>query len=303
MAVTTAEFGYFPHELEETCGPISISTLTDLAVKATEVQTSGTVEDGWVYAPLGLKRDVFNDKTHQMPYPCRVFGMPKTHVLKHDSADGLAHLQFLVWCVGFFEGMRLTTSERGFLDATPVRRGTLTDFVLHRRLASAIQLAESFWQLHHGHHRRTKRIEGIIHVLFMSSYPLYLEFERFMYLYTALDGCYALTKDLYGGKSQNHASRIEWMCQKFDIPVPVWAQSASSATEVSAVRNDTFHEALFFQEPLGFAVYGGAKSVAGVPLQMHALVCRLIVALLGKPDCAYVKEPVDARQRYSLDLI
>ena len=74
---------------------------------------------------------------------------------------------------------------------------------------------------------------------------------------------------------------------------------------MSIVRNDTLHEALFFEEPLGFALYGGndPKERAGhVPLQMEALACRLLVALLGKPDVAYVKSSVDTRQMHHLDL-
>lgn len=302
MASVTAEFGYFPYELDQTYGPISISTLPGLAASVAAVHSSGTVHKDWVYAPQQLHRDIFNDSTYQLPYASRIFGLPRTHVLKHESADGPEHLQFLVWCLAFFEGMRLTTTERGFLDATPIKRGALTDFVLRGNGDSAIYLAEKYWQQNHSQHRRTKRIEAIIHALFLSSHPLHLEFERFMYLYMALDGCYELTRDVLGGKSPAHGFRIEWMCQKFKMPVPSWAQPVNNKTLVSVARNDTLHEALFNEEPLGFAAYVGVQGVASVPLQMHALVCRLLVALLGRPDCVYVQTSVDARQRYSLDL-
>jgi hypothetical protein len=303
MTTLTVEFGYFPQELDIANGAISIATLPTLATTIADVGASDTIHNDWVYAPPQLLRDVFKGKTYQLPHASRIFGLPKTHVLKHARADGPEHLNFLVWCLGFFVGMRLTTSDRGFLDATPTKVGSLVDFVLSpAELATAVSLAEAYWQAQRNHHRHTKRIEGIVHSLFLSNYPLLLEFERFMLLYTALDACYALVRSRIGGSALNHVQRIEWTCQQFGLSVPSWAQPSNKKTEISIVRNDTLHEALFFEEPLGFSVYGGAQRVGGVLLEMQALVCRLLVALLGKPNCAYVKTPVNTRQRYALDL-
>ena len=73
----------------------------------------------------------------------------------------------------------------------------------------------------------------------------------------------------------------------------------------SALLDDTFHEALFFEEPLGFSIYGSSSEEGcsgNVPLEMTNLVCRLLVALLGKPDAEYVQTPVTTRQIHGLDL-
>jgi hypothetical protein len=35
---------------------------------------------------------------------------------------------------------------------------------------------------------------------------------------------------------------------------------------------------------------------------MQALVCRLLVAILGQPGSSYIKSPVDTRQRHALEL-
>jgi hypothetical protein len=199
--------------------------------------------------------------------------------------------------------MRLTTSECGFLDATPVRPGLLVDFSLStNELGPAIALADSFWRTHHSYCRRTKLIEGVIHTLFLSHCPLFLEFERFTYLYTALDACYALTKSITGTAAKPHAERIQWMCEELGLPVPHWATPVSRATTVSIVRNNALHEALFFDEPLGFAVSGGSPDTSNVTLEMAALVCRLVIALLGKRDCHYVRSPVNTYQQFELDL-
>ncbi|MGE0278814.1 MAG: hypothetical protein AB7R40_25755, partial [Nitrospiraceae bacterium] len=68
---------------------------------------------------------------------------------------------------------------------------------------------------------------------------------------------------------------------------------------------DTFHEALFFNEPLGFSIYGSNQLTtdrANVTLEMRALVCRLLVAILGKPGVGYVQTPVDTRQLHGPEL-
>jgi hypothetical protein len=45
---------------------------------------------------------------------------------------------------------------------------------------------------------------------------------------------------------------------------------------------------------IGFALYGGMQASENVPLEeMQALVCRLLIALLGKPGCSYVKTAVN----------
>ncbi|MDP1699153.1 MAG: hypothetical protein Q8L45_15420 [Xanthomonadaceae bacterium] len=102
------------------------------------------------------------------------------------------------------------------------------------------------------------------------------------------------------------AGRVQWMCEKFDIPVPDWAKNAKATpSSLSVVRNDTFHEALFFDRPLGFSIYGGNQSAPdqiNTILQMQALVCRLLVAILGQPGSSYIKTPVDTRQRHALEL-
>ncbi len=54
-------------------------------------------------------------------------------------------------------------------------------------------------------------------------------------------------------------------------------------------------------EPLGFAVHGGGTD-ENLPLEMTALVCRLLVALMGGNDFRYLKSPVNTRQRQGLRL-
>jgi hypothetical protein len=49
--------------------------------------------------------------------------------------------------------------------------------------------------------------------------------------------------------------------------------------------------------PLGFALYGAAIN-QNLPLEMQALICRFLVALIGDPGADYVRSPVTTRQMH-----
>ncbi len=83
----------------------------------------------------------------EQPYSARVFGLPMTHVLEHQSADSDENVNFLIWCLGFLLGLRLTNTEAGFLDATPIKAGTLHDIVWFGKdsIPKALGFADQFW--------------------------------------------------------------------------------------------------------------------------------------------------------------
>jgi hypothetical protein len=61
------------------------------------------------------------------------------------------------------------------------------------------------------------------------------------------------------------------------------------------------HEALFMNAPLGFALRG-AGTGQNLPLEMEAVICRLLVALIGAPMADYVRSPVTTRMMHGLNL-
>ncbi|MFO3723807.1 hypothetical protein [Pseudomonas sp. HLMP] len=303
----SAEFGYYPIRWNLETENFSILTLPDHEETVSLTTEDANVIDGWLYPPSQKRLDFVSGIVRSMPYSSRVFGLPKTHALTLYRSKNQDDLDFVVWCLSLFTGMRLTTTEAGFLDATPVKPHKLVDFVLHRRtLIEAVHLALDFLEQERDAPRTPKRIAAVIHALFLAQYPQSLPFERFQYLYMALDGCFKL---LEVKEKTNlrvpHARRIQWMCEKFDIPLPEWAESKAGASPLSTARNDAIHEAIFFDEPLGFSIYGGNKpdgNPTNVTLQMKALVCRLLVAILGRADTTYVKSPVNTRMLHSLEL-
>ncbi|MFJ9992595.1 hypothetical protein ACIQSO_17845 [Pseudomonas putida] len=302
----SAEFGYYPILWNLETEKFSILTLPDHEEIVSLTTEDTSVIDGWLYPGSHKRLDFASGIVRSMPYSSRVFGLPKTHALTLHRSKNQDDLDFVVWCLSLFTGMRLTTTEAGFLDATPVKPYKLVDFVLNRRtLIEAVHLALDFLEQERDAPRAPKRIAAVIHALFLAQYPQSLPFERFQYLYMALDGCFKL---LEVKEKTNlrvpHARRIKWMCEKFDIPIPEWAESKAGASPLSTARNDAIHEALFFDEPLGFSIYGGNKpdgNPTNVTLQMKALVCRLLVAILGRADTRYVKSPVNTRMIHSLE--
>ena len=298
MSKTSKAFGFYPESLRIDAGAIQIDPLPPIDEVVRGVLAGDQVEDGWIYAPPQGVRDLMSGQIRQRPYSARVFGLPQTHMIEHAGADGDEHLDFLVWALSFFVGMRLTTTEADFLDATPARRGTLVDFVMRTQdISKGMELAERFWTNNRHEPRNAQRFAAAVHALFLGQNPRALQFEEFIYLYTAVDACYKLAAELrQPTKKKLNRERIEWMCGEFGLETPDWAkQSVSGGVEVAAIRNDALHEALYVDAPLGFAVHG-ADSFGNLPLEMVALICRLLMALIGGNDSSYVGSAVDTRQ-------
>ncbi len=303
----SAKFGYYPKMSNLTTERFSIQTLANFEENLELIKNDPNIQKDWIYPGPYLQHDIISGKTQVLPYTARLFNLPKTHILTLFESQNIDDLDFVVWCLSFFTGMRLTITEAGFLDATPIKPEKLVDFVLSNcTLEDAVNLALDYIEDERDNFRSTKRVIATIHTLFLSQFPQNLPFERFQYLYMALDTCFKIiaTKS-EPNKKLNHAERIQWMCEKFDIPIPSWATTMGKKSDISTVRNDTIHEALFFDEPLGFSIYGGNQPTtnsANVLLQMQHLVCRLLVAILGKPDTDYVKTSVESRMRQPLRL-
>jgi hypothetical protein len=303
MMQIAADFGFYPDRLSLKIGDISIDTRADLDEITSGFENWEGIEKDWIYAPPQQER-TFGGIVRELPYRARVFGLPRTHTIAHASADGHDHLQFHVSAPSFFLGMRLTTTDRGVVDATPIKSHKLVDFGLsHNSLPKAVELAERFWVDHRHEPVRSKRFLAIIHALFVAQYPQHLQYEEFIYLYSALDACYALAASIHAPKKKpTHPDRINWMCDHFRMKTPDWAlEPAVARAEVAILRNATLHEALFMGEPLGFAIHG-IGSNTNLPLDMRALVCRLLVALIGARAATYVKSPINTRMRHFLDL-
>lgn len=249
--------------------------------------------------------DLFGD-VRKKPYNTRIFDLPMTHKLKLNGSFSQEDLDFVIWCLSFFTGMRLTTTQNSFLDATPIKPRTLVDFCVSGSTElDAIQVALNYLSKENLRPLECRRIAAVIHVLFLAQSPQNLSFEKFQYLYMALDGCFAILLDRLDKtekpKKPIHSGRVRWMCERLGIQPPSWADGVDN---IANIRNDNFHEAIFFGKPLGFAVFGTVCSCSkhNIPLQMIALICRFLVVILGVKDTNYISSSIDTREIHQLKL-
>jgi hypothetical protein len=294
-------FGYLPLSCDiEIERDIRVLSLPSLPSAIAEIEMQGhLIEGDWIYAPPRIKTD-WGNVIGELPFSSRIFALPKTHTIEHLNADSTEHVDFIIWCIGFFYGIRLTSMEAGFLDATPIKIGKLVDFILVGPdcLRRVVTVAESFWHNQKQNIRIANGIIAAIHSLFLSHYPINLDFERFSYIYQSIDGIYRLVQHITGGsKNVKHDERIGWLCQHLKIPLPDWHE------EITGIRHNLFHEALFFKKPLGFAIYEDQIN-RNTLLEMQNLVTRMIVAILtdGKLGMEYVQSEIATRQRMALRL-
>jgi hypothetical protein len=306
MVSLERQFGFYPYALEIDTGRVKISTLPRLEKTVEKIEGHKQVAAEWYYSPQRASSDPFTGKITRLPYPRRIFQLPKTHLLQVSnpaSSDPELHIKFYVWCLSFFVGMRLTTEEAGFVDSTPIKVGKLVDF--NAKLdCKILHIIDDFWT-NNSSSDVANSICAAIHSLFLSQNPQNLEYEIFSYLYMASDACYEIARKLKNVSGREpHNRRIEWVCQNYGLPCPIWAQATPlpGTIKVSDIRNSLAHEALWDQQPLGFSTK--TSGITGnLNLQFKALVCRLIVAVMGCSTNSYLKSLTNTRQRYLLDLI
>ena len=158
------EFGFYPQPLQIKAGSVTVSTLPDIERITSDLLASDDVEANWIYPSTSTAvRELISGKVRERPIP-----LPRVRVAK-DALDRTRggctsedHLEFHISgrCRSFV-GMRLTTTEAGFLDATPLKRGQLVDFILlGSSLTRAVELAEIFWTTNLAKPRRAQRFDG-----------------------------------------------------------------------------------------------------------------------------------------------
>ena len=77
-----------------------------------------------------------------------------------------------------------------------------------------------------------QRFEAAVHALFLGQYPQALQFERFIYLYMAIDACYRADQGFTVSEQQRYSQaryeRIEWTCNELGVNTPTWAAPTGS---------------------------------------------------------------------------
>ncbi|MDE3269680.1 MAG: hypothetical protein OYH77_05295 [Pseudomonadota bacterium] len=285
-------FGYYPYPLEAKEGNISIETLPGLKEKTDQVYCQGLlIENDWASTSSYIRAGVFH--------------LPHTHVIKCTEKISEEQLDFYVWILSFFVGMRLTTDDYGFVGSATLKPNGFTDFVFTGQPYSAvITLTQEFLERYDEKNKQVvmKRVRAILHALYLGRRKNQLQYEQFIYFYIAIDACYRLVKDRERVKYPksitriNHNQRVSWLCDRLCMTPPNWHE------DISEERNAIFHEAMYAGAPLGYKVTENLD----LPREMAQFVCRILVAILiGKErakDNHYVQSPVNDHHVYGLSL-
>lgn len=151
------EFGYLPERLDVSYNGIWISTLPQFDAAYAWVSEQKKTEKGWFYPGC-----------RGAPYPDRVFGLRHTHRIC--AAPGIedGYVDFVLWVLSFFWGMRLTTLSEGFLDTTPIEPFALVDFYAVGDPVVPLMLAEQVWKDSASIPKERNRLGAAIHTMFMT---------------------------------------------------------------------------------------------------------------------------------------
>jgi hypothetical protein len=300
------DFGFYPLRLDTDYQDFRIKTRDDFESSVKAVRSAPFIKGDWIYSPPQEQFDIGTHSVKVLPYPARVFGLPKTHTLSHLTDDPV-RLRFLIWCFGFLVGMRMSDQEAGFLDATPIRPGVSNDIVwFGDSLMIALDTADDFFTANSHTPKVELSVRAAMHSYLASDIPTLLDYERFIHLYTAIEACYAARVLIAGPptKRPSHAEKIAYLCEQFGLAVPWWADRSSAF--VARQRNETFHEGLFFGEPWGFSIFGGEQhhdpKQGMLLLELQHLTCRIMIAQLGIEDREYLTSSVSDRARHGLRL-
>lgn len=295
------EFGYLPEKLDVSFNSVEIATLPQFDEVVASVGSNPNVRQKWFYPGAQQWLSSARKEITEDPFTVRVFGMPMTHRISASPTIEREYLEFVLWVLSFIKGMRLTGFRQGFLDTTPIELHALVDFTAIGDATAPLNLAERFWASSQSEPVQRKRLCAAIHSMFISCNPRLMDFEKFLFLYSALDTCFAMMRGRNPGKQEvSHAGRIDWMCKQFNLPVPPWAtlrpdpsgRPNKLETEISALRNDTIHEAMYAGEPFGFA-FEPQFSNRNLPYEMRCIACRILAALLGVSDTEYLNSGTD----------
>ena len=111
------KFGFFTEALDFECGDIKTSTLPEIEEIKKNLTNNYNVHKDILYSPKSqlvtikenLLDNITEETTVQLPYNSYIFPLPDTHMITSKKIEDEEYIDFLVWVLSFFIGVRLTT--------------------------------------------------------------------------------------------------------------------------------------------------------------------------------------------------
>lgn len=305
--MTEIEFGFLPTSTQFEVDNIIVQPLANAADVIASVLELGLIDGQWIYPAIVDKSVLSNvltqSKIDKIQVPAARFELPTTHILVHKQTKDIERTKFLVSMMGFFLGLRLMPKGWGHFYRTPVALHTLSDFhVANDELQQCIVYADRFWLQHRKKKMRTLIFSAVNAFQIAQSYQH--DYERFLFLYTALDTCMEMLQEVFPTKFQKKRIR-HWQYARLMVdfleikPLPKWARKRRKLTKtvLSETRNAAIHDGLIAGVPFGHDVIGQDM----LELELTNLISRAIIRILGV-SCRYTSTAINTRQQHSIDL-
>jgi hypothetical protein len=285
------KFGFLPRKLEIATSDFTITTVLDWRAHRANLEAGGLVHKGWLYKP---RRD-------DAPQPVGRYQLPETHEILSSKYDEPDLQQFIVLALGFLLGLRLLPEGWGHLHGTAIEPGKCNGFmILDKEIIPCLVSAAEFY-LANNQSRNIKRLQSAISLVHWSQ-GLEQYFDRFNYLYMAIDACWAVCADVnapqiaaLGKRRITHPERPVIMQQMLGLKLPAIFDPNSSITAAD-IRNDLIHEGLVGDMAIGLSIIQ-----PHCEHEMREFADKCIIALLGI-KAGYLDTAGGDRQRHALAL-
>ena len=272
-------FGYLQEPTAIDWGAGTISPLGNIASIVELVQPHDSAYGNWFYPPMEQALRAPNETKDAPLIPTTSFSLPATHLLSFKGQDWTDEgANFIIALFGMLKGRRLQREGWQHFYKAPLAPMLGCDFNADKwGIAYALEKASEFWLIHTDPNIRKLAFGALHWHLFAQLYPH--DFERFNAQYMALDACYKLAKDMKSLKRCHHYERASVLCDLLGVPAPLWAiPSGNLACPLSERRNKLAHEAMYGNQPVGFAHPSDHKDMEP---ELTLLVARLLLRLLG----------------------
>jgi len=255
------EFGFVPLDVTIAFEGGRISPLSSFNEAVNDV--SASFDRNGVFCPPEYARDLYKLKpTHEIILH-NVNDYSDVREVR--LSDGGAVIQL----VAYIFGVRTQFHDWWFDSKIPCK-STHNLIITQSRLNEFMSHAYISWQAWNDEVRKL-----FINILYMNSrFVSYnWDWEKFTIGYMVLDGCFKCTKLLDGIKSGTHETRINRLCQHYQL-----REEKDNIERIVELRNQLFHESLWSNSQPCTAPEGDAF---GQVYNLHRFNNRLIMAIIG----------------------
>lgn len=294
------KFGFLMDSSEVAFDGITIAPLPNHSEIIQQVYENARVANGWIYPPLvqasqsDSEKNRFNKSGPQIPD--KHYYLTSTHTIHSLNANTSdEQLRFLILCYGFLHGLYLLKDQYSYFMKTPYVAGKLHSLSPFKNdLESGMTTLNG---LYLGSSEKNRRqIFAIIH-WFLISGSYEMAWDHFDAQYKVLDGIYKYASTQHGCGRIPHACRPVALAGLYGVKLPRWAVTdKDSKSELSRVRNDLTHEAIFAGEPIGYNY-----PEENYRLELTNFIMKLICGALGLRT-PYISIAPDDRQLHAWDL-